>query len=153
MKMSKNIFLAACIAGVGLLASCKKGSIPSNGNEIIVQPGDTAQSVVLYRGVLIGGEAGDQARGDVTVEKLGSKYFLVFKNFNSNNGPDVHVYFSKTAGNHASPPTEYIDLGFMKYTSGTFNYELAALPDVANYKYVLIWCARYRIQFGYTELK
>ena len=153
MKTVRNIFLVVYLAGIGLLASCTKGSVPSNGNEVIIPPGDTAKSQILYSGVLIGGEAGDQARGDVTVEKLGLKYFLVFKNFNSNNGPDVHVYFSKTAGNHASPPTEYIDLGFMKYTSGTFNYELVALPDVANYKYVLIWCARFRIQFGYTELK
>ena len=153
MKTGRNIFLILYLAGIGLLASCTKGSIPSNGNEDIIPPGDTAQSQVLYSGVLIGGEVGDKARGDVTVEKLGLKYFLVFKNFNSNNGPDVHVYFSKTIGSHASPPTEYTDLGFMKYTSGTFNYELAAAPDVANYKYVLIWCAQYRIQFGYTELK
>ena len=94
MKMGRNIFIVICLAGIGLLASCTKGSIPSNGNEVIIPPGDTAKSQVIYQGSLIGGEYGDEARGDVTVEKLGVKYFLVFKNFNSNNGPDVHVYFS-----------------------------------------------------------
>ena len=142
-----------CMVGTIFLTACKKNSIPSNGNEVIGQSGDTTQPVVLYRGVLIGGEAGDQARGDVTIEKVGAKKYLVFKNFASNNGPDVHVYFSKTIGSHAVPPTAYKDLGLLKYTSGTFNYELLMEPDVVNYKYVLIWCAQYRIQFGYTELK
>ncbi|MEO6541454.1 MAG: hypothetical protein ABIN74_10700, partial [Ferruginibacter sp.] len=112
MKTVWSLLFVACL----FMFSCTKDKIPSYGNEIIVSPGDTTQSQVLYSGILIGGESGDQARGDVTVEKLGMKYYLVFKNFNSNNGPDVHVYFSKTIGSHASPPTEYNDLGFMKYT-------------------------------------
>ena len=145
--------LLISLAAIGVLVSCKKDIIPANGNEQIVDAGGTAQPRVLYSGVLIGGEAGDEARGDVTIEKLGTKYYLVFKNFTSNSGPDVHVYFSKTIGTHAVPPVDYKDLGFMKFTSGTFNYELLTEPDVANYKYVLIWCARFRIQFGYTEIK
>lgn len=134
------------------MASCKKDNIPSYGNEIIVPPADT-QVMVLYSGTLIGGEMGDRARGDVTVEKVGTKHYLVFKNFTSYNGPDLHVYFSKTIGNNAMPPVDYTDLGFLKYLTGNFNYELPDEPDVTNYKYVLIWCAQYRIQFGYTELK
>jgi hypothetical protein len=153
MKKLSTLAVLVCITSMVLISSCKKSSIPSNGNEVIVPPTDTTVVQVLYRGTLIGGEAGDQARGDVTIEKVGSKKYLVFKNFNSNSGPDVHVYLSKTIGSHASPPTEYIDLGFLKYTSGTFNYELLTDPDITTYKYVLIWCARYRIQFGYTEMK
>jgi Electron transfer DM13 len=133
--------------------SCKKQNIPTYGNEIITPPPADTQRLVLYTGTLIGGEFGDKARGDVSIEKVGSKYYLVFKNFTSYNGPDLHVYFSKTIGNNAMPPVDYKDLGFLKYLNGTFNYELAAAPDIANYKYVLIWCAQYRIQFGYTELK
>jgi len=149
----KRIFIPFIICCVTGMVSCKKDSIPSNGNEIIVPPSDTSTTQILYSGALTGGEAGDQARGDVTVERVGTKKYLVFRNFNSSSGPDVHVYLSKTIGNHASPPTEYQDLGFLKYTSGIFNYELLTDPDIANYKYVLIWCAQYRIQFGYAELK
>jgi len=153
MKSVKGLLFILGLVSVVLISSCKKGNIPSNGNEIIVPPGDTSQPVVLYSGVLIGGEMGDRSRGDVTIEKLGNRNFLVFKNFSSNNGPDVHVYLSKTAGSNANPPTEYVDLGLLKYTSGTFNYDLQTLPDISVYKYALIWCVRYRIQFGYTELK
>lgn len=151
--MIHRSLLILCFSGAVLFSSCRKDTIPANGNEVILPPGDTTQPVILYSGVLVGGELGDQARGDVTIEQVNSKKYLVFKNFTSNNGPDVHVYFSKTIGSHASPPLEYRDLGLLKYTSGTFNYELLTDPDVANYKYVLIWCAQYRIQFGYTELK
>lgn len=153
MKRFFHLPVICFVAAITFLASCKKNTIPSNGNEVIVNPGDSTQPVILYSGSLTGGEAGDQARGDVTIEKVGARKYLVFRNFNSNNGPDVHVYFSRTIGNHASPPAEYKDLGFLKYTSGTFNYELLMEPDIASYKYVLIWCARYRIQFGYAELK
>ena len=147
----KTFYILLFIAGL-FMVGCKKENIPAYGNEIITPPADT-QTSVLYTGTLIGGELGDKARGDVSIEKAGQKYYLVFKNVLSSNGPDVHVYFSKTIGSNAMPPTEYADLGFLKYRSGTFNYELAKEPDVANYKYVIIWCAQYRIQFGYTELK
>jgi len=153
MKTFKNYSLLFFAAAAMVLTACNKENVPANGNEIIVPPGDTTMTKVVYSGALIGGEAGDEARGDVTIEKLGDKYYLVFKNFQSNSGPDVHIYLSKTAGNHANPPTEYVDLGFMKYTSGTFNYELVGEPDIAQYKYVLVWCARFRIQFGYAEMK
>lgn len=153
MKTRYHLLLIACFVSVSFISSCKKGSIPSNGNEIIIPPGDTTQPVVLYSGVLIGGEMGDRARGDVTIEKVGTKKYLVFSNFASNNGPDVHVYLSKTIGSNAVPPTDYRDLGLLKYTSGTFNYELLTDPDLSVYKYVLVWCVQYRIQFGYTELK
>jgi hypothetical protein len=148
MKTFCSLLLAVCL----FMVSCKKENIPAYGNEIIVPPQDT-QAVVLYSGMLIGGELGDKARGDVSIEKAGKKYYLVFKNVSSSNGPDVHVYFSKTIGNNAMPPVEYIDIGFLKYRSGNFNYELATRPDTDTYKYVIIWCAQYRIQFGYTELK
>ena len=148
----KPFYTLLFVAGLFMLG-CKKENIPAYGNEIIVPPPQDTQTVVLYTGTLIGGEFGDKARGDVSIEKAGAKYYLVFKNFSSYNGPDIHVYFSKTIGNNAMPPVDYKDLGFLKYLNGTFNYQLAAEPDVANYKYVIIWCAQYRIQFGYTELK
>ncbi|MBK8608739.1 MAG: DM13 domain-containing protein [Chitinophagaceae bacterium] len=145
-------FYSVLVCAVLFMVSCKKENIPAYGNDVIVPPQDT-QTVVLYTGTLIGGEFGDRARGDVSIEKAGSRYYLLFKNFTSYNGPDLHVYFSKTIGNNATPPVDYIDLGFLKYLSGTFHYALTGQPDVANYKYVMIWCAQYRIQFGYSELK
>jgi hypothetical protein len=148
----KALYTLLLVAGL-FIVSCKKENTPAYGNEIIVPPPQDTQTVVLYSGILIGGEFGDKASGDVSIEKAGQKYYLVFKNVSSSNGPDVHVYFSKAIGNNAMPPVDYIDLGFLKYRNGNFNYELATKPDVNTYKYIIIWCAQYRIQFGYTELK
>ncbi len=148
MKTFYSLFFVTAI----LIAGCKKENVAAYGNEIITPPADT-QIVVLYTGTLIGGEFGDKARGDVSIEKAGSNYYLVFKNFTSYNGPDIHVYLSRTIGSNAMPPLDYKDLGFLKYLSGSFNYQLAMPPDIVNYKYVLVWCAQYRIQFGYSELK
>ena len=147
----KAFYFLLILTGVWVVG-CEKQNIPAYGNEMITPPPSDTQRVVLYTGTLIGGEFGDKARGDVSVERIGAKHYLVFNNFASYNGPDLHVYFSKTIGNNAMPPVDYKDLGFLKYLNGSFNYELAAAPDVANYKYILIWCAQYRIQFGYTEL-
>ena len=147
----KTFYSLLFITGLFMM-SCKKQNIAAYGNDVITPPADTVKSV-LYTGTLIGGEFGDKARGDVSIEKAGSKYYLVFKNFSSYSGPDIHVYLSKTIGNNAMPPVDYKDLGFLKYLSGTFNYEFATKPDIDTYKYVIIWCAQYRIQFGYTELK
>lgn len=148
MKIGYFFVLLMCVFAAG----CKKQQIASYGNEIIEPPADTLRTV-LYTGTLIGGEFGDKARGDVSIEKVGQKFYLQFTNFTSYNGPDLHVYLSKTIGNNAMPPLEYKDLGFVKYLSGAFNYELPGEPDVNQYKYVLIWCAQYRIQFGYAGLK
>lgn len=129
-----------------LLESCKKESTPTEpGQEMLV-----ADSV-LKQAVLTGGEMGDVARGNVEIVRTGNKLFLKFINFQSNNGPDLHVYLSASIGNNAQPPTDYIDLGFLKFTQGNFNYELPANFDVANHPHVLVWCAQFRIQFGYAS--
>ncbi len=127
-------------------SSCKKNNVPSFANENLVTDS------VLFKTTLIGGEFGDISRGNVSLEKLSGKKYLVFKNFTSSNGPAVHVYLSKTIGNNAKPATEFIDLGLLKATNGTFNYEITTNPDISVYKYVLVWCQQFSIQFGYGEL-
>ncbi|MES2776645.1 MAG: DM13 domain-containing protein [Bacteroidota bacterium] len=130
-----------------IFAACKKNKVPFFANETIVTDS------ILYKGVLGGGEFGDFATGAVSVEKLSGKKYLVFKNFASSNGPAVHVYLSKTIGSNAMPATEFIDIGLLKATAGAFNYELTTNPDITNYKYALVWCAQFNIQFGVAELK
>ncbi|MCK5956867.1 DM13 domain-containing protein, partial [Klebsiella pneumoniae] len=54
---------------------------------------------------------------------------------------------------NANPPTDYVDLGLLKATNGMFNYELTNNPDISIYKYALVWCREFKIQFGIAELK
>jgi len=146
--MKKTFIVLLSIAFLGIvLIGCKKNNVPSLANETIVSDS------TLYVGQLTGGELGDISRGDVSIEKSAGKKFLVFKNFTSSNGPAVYVYLSKTIGSNANPPAEYIDLGLLKATNGSFNYEVTSNPDITTYKYALVWCRQFRIQFGYAELK
>lgn len=147
MKRSMVMF-SLMFAAILIISSCKENNIPAQvGQETI------AADSVLKRSVLTGGEFGDVARGNVSIERIGNKRFLVFNNVMSNNGPDVHVYLSATVGSNAQPPTDYIDLGFLKFTQGNFNYELPASYDVATHPHVLVWCAQFKIQFGYATFQ
>jgi hypothetical protein len=76
------------------------------------------------------------------------KRTLRFEEFSVVNGPDVNVYLSKTPAFQ-----DVIDLGDLKATSGNVNYELDAAVDTKEYKYVLVWCVRYAVLFGYAEIK
>ncbi len=145
----KNKTLSTAIltmTAIVFFTSCKKNNVPAFANETI------ATDSVLYKTMLTGGEFGDVSRGNVSLEKLSGKKYLVFKNFTSSNGPALYVYLSKTIGSNAVPPTEFINIGLLKATNGTFNYEITANPDISVYKYVLVWCQQFRIQFGYGEL-
>ena len=73
---------------------------------------------------------------------------LRFEDFSVINGPDVNVYLSKT-----SEFKDVIDLGDLKATQGNINYELANNVDVTEHRFVLIWCVKYAVLFGYAELK
>jgi len=76
------------------------------------------------------------------------KYRLAAENFNTSNGPDLHVYFSME-----KQPVNFIDLGKIKSTSGNQLYNIAGMPDFTQFKYVLIHCRAYNYLFGYAELK
>jgi Electron transfer DM13 len=77
-----------------------------------------------------------------------NEYILRFENFSVVNGPDVNVYLSKTA-----EFKDVIDLGDLKGTQGSINYELASTINPREYKFVLIWCVKYAVLFGYAEVK
>jgi Electron transfer DM13 len=70
------------------------------------------------------------------------------ENFSSSNGPDLKVYLAKDI-NAAS----FINLGNLKSISGNQNYALTGMPDLAQYKYVLIWCQQFGVGFGTAELQ
>lgn len=75
------------------------------------------------------------------------KYSLSLENFNTNNGPDLHVYLSKEI-----QPINFLDLGKLKSTSGNQVYTISGVPDFKQYKYALIHYQQYNHLFGSTDL-
>jgi Electron transfer DM13 len=83
------------------------------------------------------------------------KRLLRLSNFETSNGPDVHVYLvaAEVAKDNATiKEAGFIDLGSLKGNKGDQNYELPADTDLNKYKSVSIWCARFGVNFGAATL-
>ena len=86
--------------------------------------------------------------GTVTIVKNGDVRSLVFENFKTDPGPDLDVYLVPKINS-----TDYINLGELKGTSGSFSYQINQEVDFSKYKFVSIWCVKFSVNFGHAELK
>ena len=83
------------------------------------------------------------------------KRILRLSNFETSNGPDVHVYLvaAEVAKDNATvKQAGFIDLGSIKGNKGDQNYEIPAATDLNKYRSVSIWCARFGVNFGAATL-
>lgn len=101
---------------------------------------------LLKQGTLAG--VGHSVSGMVKVYDDAGKKIIVLDPFSSQNGPDLKVYLSKDQS-----ASQYINLGALKSTTGKQSYEVAGSPDIAEYKFVLIWCQQFSVLFGKAELQ
>lgn len=134
MRLTLIILLVALVA-----ASCKKGSLASTNtvNEMV----DTT-AVLKYSGNFVSGPYGS-VTGRAEVYKSGSSYEVKLVNFNTSNGPALHVYLAKEA-----MPVNFMDLGALKSTNGNQVYSVTGMPVFADYKYISIHCVAYNHLFG-----
>lgn len=96
------------------------------------------------------------SKGTASVYQLADgKRILRFTNFETSNGPDVHVYL--VAANDASDSETvkkagFLELGSLKGNIGDQNYDIPADVDLAKYRAVTIWCKRFSVNFGTAPL-
>ncbi len=84
----------------------------------------------------------------------GQRFLRFDSDFKTDNGPDLDVYLS------AAPPdastgeldNDFINLGDLKGTSGSQNYEIPRDVDLSHYSTVAVWCVRFSVVFGTAEL-
>ena len=97
-----------------------------------------------------------ETKGTATVFQLDQgKRTLRLTNFATSNGPDVRVYLVAAADakdNASVKQAGYIELGQLKGNLGDQNYEIPANVDLAKYRAVTIWCARFSVNFGTAPL-
>ncbi len=112
------------------------------------------ESMVLAEGSVLG--LAHETKGNATVHQFADgKRILRLTNFETSNGPDVHVYLvaAEVAKDNATvKQAGFIDLGSLKGNKGDQNYELPADADLNKYKSVSIWCARFGVNFGAASL-
>ena len=108
---------------------------------------DASMATKLKMGNLIG-IGGHTAMGTATLYEKGGQKFVVLDPYESQNGPDLKVYLSKTIN-----ASSYINLGPLKSVMGKQTYGVPGNPNIHEYQYVHIWCEQYSVEFGRAELK
>lgn len=97
--------------------------------------------------------------GRATVyQQADGKLLLRLTNFQTSNGPDVHVILvaAKDADDDANflkSNTERIELGKLKGNEGDQNYLIPAGTDLAKFQTVSIYCERFDANFGAAPLE
>jgi hypothetical protein len=95
--------------------------------------------------------------GTATIYRMGDgSHVLRFTNFDTSNGPDVHVYMVASDDAKDAATVEragFVDLGSIKGNVGDQNYTLPSDLDLAKYRAVSIWCKRFSVNFGAAALK
>ena len=126
-----------------VIISCKKNNTP----DIYLNEMTDTSAVLKYSGSFATGPYGT-VTGMAEVYKKASMYEVKLANFNSSNGPALHVYISKEA-----MPINFIDLGALKSTIGNQVYSVPGMPDFRDYKYISIHCIDYNHLFGSALLQ
>ena len=139
--MKKLIFLLVILLSIS--CSEEENNTPTTPINDNFDPG---QATLLKQGTLMG--VGHSVSGTAKIYEENGKKTVVLDPFSSQNGPDLKIYLSK--GENAS---QYINLGAMKSTTGKQSYEITGMPDLAEYKFVLVWCQQFSVLFGKAELK
>lgn len=138
-KLILSIFVSMVV-----LSSCIKENTPI---DPVNNPVDTATAVSRFSGTFGSGPYGT-VTGVAKIYLQDNKNILALENFNSSNGPDLHVYISKEV-----QPVNYIDLGKLQSVSGSQQYPLTGDINFSEYKFALIHCRQYNHLFGSAELK
>ena len=93
------------------------------------------------------------AAGTATIYEQDGSFVLRFEeDTDIQNGPDLYVWLLPGTEYGGGTPTEYIDLGTLKGTVGSQNYQLPPEYDPAIHRAVLIWCLRFAVPFAAAPL-
>jgi hypothetical protein len=103
-------------------------------------------ATLIRKGTLMG--VGHTVTGNVNVYNSTDQLVVVFDPFSSQNGPDLKVYLSKD-----EKAMEYLNLGALKSTTGKQSYDVSGMPNLDQYKYIMVWCQEFSVLFGIAELQ
>jgi hypothetical protein len=83
------------------------------------------------------------------VETDGARY-VRFQDVNIAAAPNLYVYLSDRRD---GAPGNYVDLGPVKATKGSFNQEIPAQADLAKVGSVVLWCRAFSVTVTYAPLQ
>ena len=130
MNTVRYIFNTTLLAACLIITSCGKD--------------DTSPDNPAFKGDFV--SSAHTTSGVATIDQ--SESTLTLTNFKSDSGPDLNIYLASSINNVTA---DYIDLGDIKGLNGTYTYDLLE-GDYEVYKYVVVWCVDFDVNFGYAEL-
>jgi len=89
-----------------------------------------------------------EVKGKALLISAEEKKILRFEDFETINGPNLHIYLSSDLGGN-----DYVDLGAIRATKGNVNYEVPSALDAKKYNKVLVWCVPFSVLFSYADLQ
>ena len=87
--------------------------------------------------------------GRVSVLDTGTSRVLRFDSVAIAGAPNMYVYLSDRADGQ---PGRFTDLGPLRATDGSFNYELAPSVDLAEVRSVVVWCRAFSVTVTFAPL-
>jgi hypothetical protein len=98
-----------------------------------------------------------ETKGTATIfRRADGSRILRLASFETSNGPDVRVYLvaaPDVKDDATVKSAGFVELGKLKGNKGDQNYDVPASVDLAKYRSVTIWCARFSVNFGTAPLK
>lgn len=88
--------------------------------------------------------------GRVTIAESAASRTLRFEGVDIAGAPNMFVYLSDRADGQ---PGRYVDLGPLKATNGSFNYDVPADVDLAGVRSVVVWCRAFSVTVTYAPLE
>lgn len=79
-----------------------------------------------------------------------NEWVLALRNFEVEDGPELHVYLAvqnPVPNQEGSELPDALDLGKLKQLFGDHSYDIPAGTDLENYHSVVIWCIPYKVPF------
>ena len=107
---------------------------------------DTGKAALLAQGEFK--PRAHEVMGKALLIKTGDSKVLRFEDFETINGPDLHIWLASSLGDE-----DYVDLGPIKATKGNVNYDVPSDVDTNKYDKVLVWCVPFGVLFSYAELE
>ena len=88
-----------------------------------------------------------EVQGQAMIYEQDGSSTLRFENFETVNGPNLHIYLAADENAH-----DFVDLGPIKATKGNVNYSLPSDVDLTKYNQVIVFCVPFKVVFSLADL-
>lgn len=139
MRKSFLVSTLILLLGTFILTSCKKDA----NSTVVTDPFDATGFTLLSTRTFE--SDAHPTTGQLLVWTKSDSIVYEFKNFKTDDGPNLDVYLVNDLDNVISGG--YMDLGPLKGIDGNFYYRT---NNTASYSYIIVWCSDFNVKFGHA---